>query len=183
MEDQAKVLALVLDGMAFAKIHIVAHSMGGAVGLLMADKVSGRLSSFVNIEGNLIAEDCGLVSRKTAEVSFEQFRDNMFDRIRSKGPKPWRELSAKSDALGFYRSSVSLVEWSDNGRLLEIFQSLEAEKAYIYGDENASMEILGRLGPIGKISISGSGHFVMNDNPVEFYARLSEIVGKQAPQK
>ena len=183
MEDHAEVLALVLNGMAFRNIHIVAHSMGGAVGLLLADKVLGRLASFVNIEGNLIAEDCGLVSRMTSEVSFEQFRDGMFDRIRSGGPKPWREQSAKSDALGFHRSSVSLVEWSDSGRLLEKFMGLEAEKAYIYGDENASMKILNKLGAIRKISVEASGHFVMNDNPAEFYARLSEIAGKPARKK
>ena len=178
MEDQSAILSSILDAIEYDKIHIVAHSMGGAVGLLLAETMPDKLASFINIEGNLIAEDCGLISRKTTEVSFDEFKTALFDRWRSKGPPPWRELSAKSDALAFYRSCESLVRWSDTEKLLVMFLALNAAKVYIYGDQNADMEILNRLGEIRRIAISGSGHFVMNDNPEEFYARLYEFIGK-----
>ncbi len=178
MEDQAKLLGLVLQDLAHSRIHIVAHSMGGAIGLLLEEDLPNEIASFVNIEGNMIDEDCGLVSRKTTTVSFEEFRDNIFDRIRNNGPEPWKKLSVKSDALGFYRSCESLVEWSDSEKLLDRYLHLETTKAYIYGEQNSDMEILGRLGDARKIPISASGHFVMNDNPVEFYHRLYEIVAE-----
>jgi len=177
MEDQAEILKLVLDDVRAEKVHIVAHSMGGAVGLLLAEVILNTLASFTNIEGNLIAEDCGLISRKAASIPFSEFRDQMFDRVRSKGPAPWRKLSMKSDALGFYRSSVSLVQWSDNGMLLEKFRELKVSKAYVYGEQNSNMDILNQLEGIRIICIPNSGHFVMNDNPGEFYAGLQEVIG------
>ena len=176
MEDQAEILRLLLDKMKPEKVHIVAHSMGGAVGLLLAKAIEDRLGSFVNVEGNLIGSDCGLVSRKAISIPYDEFRDKMFDKVRSKGPKLWREMSAKSDALAFYKSSESLVEWSDTEKLLEIFARLETNKIYVYGDQNSDMEILLRLGEIKKVAVFGSGHFVMNDNPKEFYALVSKIV-------
>lgn len=178
MEDQARLLGLVLQNIPHSRIHIVAHSMGGAVGLLLEEYLPNELASFVNIEGNMIGEDCGLVSRKTTTVSFEEFRDKIFDRIRNNGPEPWKELSVTSDALGFYRSCESLVEWSDSEKLLDRYLHLETTKAYIYGDQNSDMEIVERLGDTRKIAIPGSGHFVMNDNPVEFYQRLHEVIGE-----
>jgi pimeloyl-ACP methyl ester carboxylesterase len=175
MEDQAEIAGLILDEIEIQRIHVVAHSMGGAIGLLLVENISDRLASFINIEGNLIAEDCGLVSRNTAGIPFEEFRDTVFDKLRSKGPKPWRELSVKSDPLGFHRSSISLVEWSDCEKLLEVFRRLDVTRAYVYGDQNADMDIIPRLEGIRKIAVSNSGHFVMNDNPAEFYALVYAI--------
>jgi pimeloyl-ACP methyl ester carboxylesterase len=181
MEDQAHIIHLMLTRIDARKIHIVAHSMGGAIGLLLAENIPGEIASFINIEGNLIAEDCGLVSRKTASMSFEEFSDRVFDKLRAKGPRPWREQSVKSDSLAFYRSSVSLVEWSDGEKLLEIFEKLNTPKVYVYGDRNADMKIISRLEETRKISISNSGHFLMNDNPAEFYALVHEVVTGRTP--
>jgi len=183
MEDQARLLGLLLKSIPHGRIHIVAHSMGGAIGLLMLEDLPKELSSFVNIEGNMIGGDCGLVSRKTTTVPFEAFRDEIFDRIRNNGPEPWKDLSVKSDALGFYRSCESLVEWSDSEKLLDRYLHLKTTKAYIYGEQNSDMEILGRLEDARKIQISTSGHFVMNDNPDEFYQRLYEIVSESNEQR
>jgi pimeloyl-ACP methyl ester carboxylesterase len=174
MEDQADILRALLDKMTFEKIHLVAHSMGGAVGLLLGKHIEDRLGSFINVEGNLIASDCGLISRKAISISYDEFKDAMFNRVIARGPKLWREMSAKSDPLGFYKSSESLVAWSDTEQLLEIFVGLEARKIYVYGDQNADMEILQRLGSIEKVSVPGSGHFVMNDNPKTFYALVNK---------
>jgi pimeloyl-ACP methyl ester carboxylesterase len=176
MEDQAEILRLLLDSTKPEKVHIVAHSMGGAVGLLLAAGIKDRLGSFVNVEGNLIGSDCGLISRKAIGIPYDEFRDRMFGRVISRGPTLWREMSEKSDAMGFYKSSESLVEWSDTEKLLEIFARLETTKVYVYGEQNSDMEILDRLGGIEKVAISGSGHFVMNDNPKEFYTLVSKIV-------
>jgi pimeloyl-ACP methyl ester carboxylesterase len=176
MEDQAEVLGMVLEDFSFGRIHVVAHSMGCAVGLLLAEKIRDKVASFTNAEGNLIAEDCGLISRKTIEIPFEEFRNSVFDKFRGKGPRPWRELSAKADALAFHKSCESLVEWSDGGKLLQIFQKLQAKKLYLYGDQNSDMKILGRLGDIKTIAIPDSGHFMMNDNPAEFYRQIRRLI-------
>jgi pimeloyl-ACP methyl ester carboxylesterase len=183
MENHAKVCRLLLDEFKSWKIHVVGHSMGGAVGLLLAEGVSDRLGSFMNLEGNLVGEDCGLLSRKAAGATFEEFKSSIFDELRhtigssdDRGSKLWVGWSKKSDALGFYKSAKSLVEWSDSGGLLQKFQELKINKAYFFGEKGFQSPVLQKLQEINKISIPNSGHFVMNDNPEEFYPRLAGAI-------
>ena len=166
-----------------AKIHIVAHSMGGAVGVLLAEKIGERIASFINVEGNLISEDCGPLSRKSISVSFEEFNTREFDELKSlvrmsrdKSSKLWLLWCEKSDSLAYYKTSRSLIECSASGNLLKIFEKLKVNKAYLYGSKNSEMKIIDRLHTIRKIPISYSGHFCMIDNPKEFYSTLAEIL-------
>lgn len=187
MEVQAEICKLLLDELNPKRVHIVAHSMGGAIGLLLAEKLSNKLISFTNIEGNLISEDCGLLSRKTISVSFEEFRKSVFAELKSetkesnnKSSNLWLEWNEKSNTLAFYSSSESLVKWSDSRKLLTKFKNLKTKKVYFYGDKNSEIKVLNELGNIRKIEISNSGHFVMNDNPEQFYTRLGDFIGGRA---
>lgn len=183
MEDHAAECISLLSGFEFENIHIVAHSMGGAVGLLAAGRLGSRLSSFTSVEGNLTCSDCGLVSRKTISYPIIEFEMEKFEKFieaneASEDPalRLWAGMLRKCSPLAFYRSAESLVEWSDSERLLELFLNLHCRKAYIYGDRNSKMDVLGMLGGVNKISVSGSGHFVMTDNPVVFYKKLLHFI-------
>ena len=70
MEDQAEICKVLLDTFKPDKVHLVAHSMGGAIGLILAENIRDKAASFINIEGNLISEDCGPLSRKATSASF-----------------------------------------------------------------------------------------------------------------
>ena len=83
MEDHASVYAEVLNEIPAKKYHVIAHSMGGAVGLLLPPTLLRSVLSFSNCEGNLVGEDCGIVSRKTADVSFPEFKRNVWPEIKS----------------------------------------------------------------------------------------------------
>jgi len=50
------------------------------------------------------------------------------------------------------------------------------KKSYFYGEKNADSVALHRLNSIEKIMIGSSGHFMMKDNPDEFYTRLSRFL-------
>jgi pimeloyl-ACP methyl ester carboxylesterase len=183
MEDQAGICKALLDKFKADKVHIVAHSMGGAVGLLLAEKIGKRTASFINIEGNLLSEDCGPLSRKPISVSFQEFSEQEFDELKSlvrmsrdESSKLWLTWCEKSDALAYYKTSKSLVEWSESGNLLKIFEELKVNKAYFYGARDSEMKIIDKLRTIRKIPISHSGHFCMIDNPREFYSTLAEIL-------
>jgi pimeloyl-ACP methyl ester carboxylesterase len=146
-----------------------------------------KLASYISVEGNLIGADCGLISRRTISYSFETFPNKMFDELiainkssEEYSARLWAEMLEKCHPLAFYKSSESLVEWSDSNRLLECFINLKSKKAYIYGDKNCRMDILNMLGDISKVAVPGSGHFVMNDNPNEFYKEVSKLVNGMA---
>ena len=189
MEDQAGVCKTLLDRIKPDKVHIVAHSMGGVVGLLLAEKIGERTASFINIEGNLISEDCGPLSRKPISVSFEEFHELEFDELKSlvrmsrdESSKLWLLWCEKSDSLAYYKTSRSLIECSKSGNLLKIFEKLKVNKAYIYGAKNSEMKIIDRLHTIRKIPISYSGHFCMIDNPKEFYSTIAEVLSNRRAQ-
>ncbi|MGE5627917.1 MAG: alpha/beta fold hydrolase [Solirubrobacterales bacterium] len=181
--DQAEICKLLLSQFQYDIVHIVGHSMGGAIGVLLMEGLKSSSASFINVEGNLIGADCGLISRKTISYSFEEFHKNMFNKLilhnkasEDFSSKLWAEMLQKCDPFAFYKSSKWLVKWSDSNKLLDIFLGLKCNKAYIYGDKNSEMDVIGMLNGIKKISISNSGHFMMNDNPNEFYKKLCNTI-------
>ena len=187
MEDQAGVLKTLLEEIGFETVHIVAHSMGGTVGLLLSEKIQGSVGSFTNVEGNLVGEDCGLLSRWSAGVSRHDFLNGFFDEIKESIARSCRDevrtWLEKSDPLAFYRSAVSLLRWSESGRLLEKFKMLQTRKLYVYGERNRGLSVLDRLGSIPRAEIPDSGHFIMLDNPGEFYREIAEhVVGGETAE-
>lgn len=183
MEDYADAVRALLDDYDFERLHIVAHSMGGAVGLLLAERGDLALASFVNVEGNLTGDDCGMVSRRAAQTPAGPFVAEKFPRLVARagaaadpGTRRWAEWLGRTDARAFHRAAASLVEWSDGGRLLALFAALDVPKAYVYGQASANPAVLARLDAIRRIEIADAGHFVMADQPAAFLAAVARTV-------
>lgn len=183
MEAQASICAKILTKFSHRNLHVVAHSMGCAVALLLPDEILKRLTTFINVEGNLIGADCGVMSRRIISVSPDVFASGFFLRLKEKfnsfGNRYTAMDSTSADAL--HKSAKSLVSWSDSNRLLDIFVSLPCRKAYLFGDENADMPALTRITNIRKVMIKQSGHFLMNDNPKDFYDELYKLLMESKP--
>ena len=182
LEEHADVCRCLLDRMPPGRVHILGHSMGGAIGIILAEKISDRLGSFINVEGNLIGQDC-TVSRRRASVTFENFKNRQLPGMilttalsDEPGRRLWSEFLKKADITGLYLSSRSLMRWSDSGMLLEKFRNMKCRKIYIYGDGNSSMPVLRRLGGIPLSRVPRSGHFPMNDNPDAFYGVIESFL-------
>lgn len=190
LEEHAEICKLIIEKLKLEKIHLVGHSMGGAIGLLLIEKIPSKVISFINLEGNLIGEDCTF-SREAIKYSLEDFEKRIFKNFKSKikGTKDlasstslsnrlfYRWLS-KSDPHAFYRTSESLVKWSDSKKLLKMFIDLKIKKCYVFGETNKNLPVIGLLDNIPKVQISKSGHFMMIDNTREFYQRLSKLTRK-----
>ena len=178
MEDHASVCAKILNKFSSKKFHIVAHSMGGAIGLLLPPALLDSVLTFANLEGNLCSDNCGIVSQKTISVTFQEFEKKLLPEFKelSKSLGKGRFFLDSALPLGFYKSAKSLVHWSDSGELILRFRNLPCRKAYFYGEKNADTVALLRLNSIEKIMIGSSGHFIMNDNSEEFYNQLGRFL-------
>ncbi|MBW2642458.1 MAG: alpha/beta hydrolase [Deltaproteobacteria bacterium] len=178
MEAQARICAEILMKFSYMNLHIVAHSMGGAVALLLPDEILNGTKTVTNVEGNLIGADCGIISREIISVPLAMFESDIFPELRDKfnsfGEKYAAIDSTSADAL--YKSAESLVAWSDSNKLLEIFLRLPCRKAYFFGDENVDLPMVTHVGDVQKVKIKQSGHFPMNDNPKVFYCELYKFL-------
>ena len=121
MEDHASIVKLLIQELNLGRVHIVGHSMGGAIGLLLAMEVGSFAKSFICLEGNLIGDDCG-GSRSAIKYSLEEFERQGFHDLKSRISASEDTLFvgclSKCDPYAFYKSSESLVKWSDSGKLL-----------------------------------------------------------------
>jgi pimeloyl-ACP methyl ester carboxylesterase len=183
MQHQAEVLVELLAAVGAGRVHVVAHSMGGAPALLLAERLGSCLGSFVNIEGNLAPADCGMISRRTARGSFERFQRIGLPALKiavQQSDQPAMRLFGtwldQSDPWAFWKSSVSLVEWSDSGELLRIFRELSAPKVYVYGERSGLTAVLDELGDVERTAIPKCGHFVMQDAADALWPIVERIV-------
>jgi len=171
------------DGPGISQVFIAGHSMGGAVGVIAATE-DDDISGLVNIDGNLVAEDCGIVSRRMAEQSLNEFLRMGFSELlaelrKSSGAdfKAWARWCSMANPAAVHRAAQSLVRWSDSGKLLEMFNNIPA-RAYLYGDADDREYIVKQIewARITIASVRNSGHFAMIDNVIEFYRALSSAL-------
>ena len=140
MKDQAETLRKMIDSLRLDRFNLVAHSMGGIIGIELAEMIPDRIGSFINAEGNLTAEDCTM-SRRVADMSAEYFAQRGFEQLKhsiaeeSEKNQDWtleeylRSFS-KATPKSLHQSSVSTVQESDSGSLLERFANLPMYKCY-----------------------------------------------------
>ncbi len=166
MQDHAELCAELLGHFDYEHLHIVAHSMGGAIALLLPAELLDSADSFANIEGNLTPADCGIASRRAAGVSFEQFQADILPDFKVRFAQ-YASFDVVSP-YAYYRSSQSLVEWTDSGMLLDKFLNLPCRSCYIYGDENGDQPSVAATRLVRQIEIPHSGHFPMEDNQLPF---------------
>ena len=176
MEQQANLCGKLLKMFSFNRLHIVAHSMGNAVALLLDKDILSRMESFANLEGNLIGEDCGLLSRGIIEYSYDEYQKSGFKKYQKEFTGHAQLRFDQTTAAAVYKSAQSLIKWSDSNELLNRYKNLVSKKCYFWGEENYSMPVLRALEGLDKIMIPNSGHGMMTDNPEEFYRALRKFI-------
>lgn len=63
------------------RVHLVAHSMGGIIGIELGEMIPDRLCSFINVEGNITIEDCTM-SKQVADMGEEYFTREGFEELK-----------------------------------------------------------------------------------------------------
>jgi pimeloyl-ACP methyl ester carboxylesterase len=177
MEDQAEICTQLLSLFPFQRLHLVAHSMGGAIALLLSQQIS-PICSFANIEGNLISDDCGLLSRSIVNMPSFDYQSFGFAEHQLEFAADSQLRFDQTTATAVYRSARSLVRLSDSGELLQLFKQLPCRNVYFYGAENSHLSVLRELGDTLKIMVPDCGHGMTTDNPDLFYPMLAEFINQ-----
>ncbi len=185
IDDLVELTHTVIGHLRLAPLVMIGHSMGGLVGLILAEERPGLIQAFINVEGNLAASDC-FFSRHIAAMKEDRFCQKAFpkyvERIRQNTNPGLRRhadiLQKYADPRAMHSVAQSLVAYSDEGRLMERFLRLKMPKQFIYGDENHGLPYLKafRHSPVSIACIPGSNHFPQQDNPDAFYKAVGEFV-------
>ncbi len=185
LADQAEVTKRVLNTLNLGgkPIHIVAHSMGGVVGLLLSRMIN-NIASFMSVEGNLVAEDAGIISRDIASQNPESFLNEGFKKAheslalsKTESDNEWSRWFMGSDPVATYLSARSLVQWSDSGKLMPWFNSLY-NKGFLHGSKTGIDHLTPLFEAVKIYEVSDAGHFMMLDSPVRFYELVSHHISK-----
>ena len=173
VEYQAALIYEALGSRIDAGVHLLAHSVGGAVAVVLAEKLGSDLKSFSNLEGNLIPEDCGMVTRGTANTNRKLFVETQFQE---------RFGKSAGSALAFHCLAKSVVQCCEQGfgpesnSLLETFKGLPVPKFYFNGGySEASKQVhslIDATDGVEFVEIPKSGHEFMRENADDFYAEL-----------
>jgi len=186
VDDLAAISSQFIDQLDLPAFILCGTSMGGLTTLLFLKHHSrNRVKAYINIEGNLLPEDC-MFSSKVVSYNLETFRNEVFDRtvseMKAKGNAGYHiianNLQLNTNVLSYYNYSFQTVEYSSTGELLRQFIELSIPKIFIYGEKNRSLSYIPTLLQmnVSVREISGSDHFVFYDNPKELYDVIGEFV-------
>ncbi|KAF4468418.1 2-succinyl-6-hydroxy-24-cyclohexadiene-1-carboxylate synthase [Fusarium albosuccineum] len=162
--------------------------MGGLVAVLLAQRQPSSILSLTSIKGNLAPEDCFL-SRQILEYPAEEadeeaFVDEFVTRTRQSGLYGSglyaASFRAKVQAGAVRPTFESMVEFTDEANLLQIFEGFTFPRMCMFGEQYASLSYLPRLIQAGvEVSeIAHSGHFVLYSNPVAAWERMAQFLAR-----
>ncbi len=186
IDDLVEITNLFAEKLNIYNFVLIGHSMGGLVALLYAEKYAEKVKAFINIEGNLNADDC-FFSREVIKHGYDNFVTHGFDKIKqvvaakkNTGFQIYVGHLQKMNPQAYYDYCPSMTEYSTHGNLIDEFIELKMPKLFIYGSENSHLAYLEQLrnNGIQVAEITGSNHWPMLDNPQEFHEVISNFLNK-----
>lgn len=186
-----KTAKAVLHHFQILEFHIIGHSMDSLTTLELAHHKPEVVRSFVNIKGNLAPEDC-FISRQIFNWDSKDMDMFLNDFIMRCCQSPFYSAALYAASIqqrvqvGAIRGIFeSMVQLSDDGSLLAKFLSLPFPKAFMSGEQHASLSYLPKLEAAGVklVEIPSAGHFPMYSNPVAMWAAIQDVIQRADGQQ
>lgn len=179
LEDHADALAAALDEAQVAGAELVAHSMGGAVAVVLAHRRPGLVSRLVLIEANLDPHPPpGAGSSGIAAYTEDEYVGNGgHARVLEKTGPTWAATMRLADPLALHRTAVHLVRGT-RPTMRRMLEALTVDRVYLQGELSGELEDREGLEATGVrvVTVPGAGHNVMFDNPD---ALVAEVAGRR----
>ena len=188
IDDLVSITSQFVDQLKLNNFILTAASMGGLTTLLYLQRGGlNKIKAYINIEGNLMPEDC-MFSSKVVAYDFDTFAREIFAKtvvdMKGKGNTGYHiianNLQLNTNVKAYYNYSFQTVKYSSTGDLLKQYLSMNVPRIFIYGDANKNLSYLPTLirHSMNIKSISGSDHFVFYDNPKEMYDVMGDFVNR-----
>jgi pimeloyl-ACP methyl ester carboxylesterase len=187
LDEHADHLAAWLGGRDKGPVQVVGHSMGGVVGLLLAERHPGLVRTLVCVDGNISSGDCTFSGRVAGQDRAE-FAASGFDRLRDAiagagaddvALRGYHVSLCLADPVVFHRNSCELVELSGSGALARRLARVGIPVAYIAGlPGGACQESLDQLAAaaVPTSVVEPSGHWPFLDRPADFCGILVRLL-------
>jgi pimeloyl-ACP methyl ester carboxylesterase len=180
VEDHARALAELVDGLGLAPLDLFGHSMGGAVAIVLAGLRPAAVARLVVCEPNLVPGG-GLFSRPIAaqpEGSYLAGGHAAAVRAaREQGHPIWSGSAAVASPLAFHRGAASLVRGAEPSWLAQL-AALAIPRSAIYGARSLPDQDAGRLERLGLPLrvVAAAGHSMAWENPAGRAAAIAEAL-------
>ncbi|MEZ8630786.1 alpha/beta fold hydrolase [Vibrio lentus] len=166
--SHAAYLEAFIQSLGLDKFVIYGHSMGGAVSVVLAEKVQPQLQALVLSEANLDSGG-GFFSKKIASYTELEYANHGHAQIVQHSiddqNTQWAASLAVNSAIGMHRQAVSLIEgqhpsWRDR------LYSLNVNRTYIFGSESLPDRDIEELSihGIAITVVSDAGHSMAWEN-------------------
>ncbi|MEU2713237.1 alpha/beta hydrolase [Streptomyces sp. NPDC007205] len=175
LEEHADAVAVALDEAGVRGAELIAHSMGGAVAIVLAHRRPDLASRLVLTEANLDAFP-GPTAGSSGIATYEEddFVERQHARVLEAVGPLWAATMRLADPRALHRSAVGLRRGSDPV-MRTILEKLPVERVYLQGEDSG--ELRGREGleaaGVRVVTVPGAGHNVMFDNPDAFAAAVA----------
>ncbi|QES39940.1 alpha/beta hydrolase [Streptomyces venezuelae] len=175
LEAHADALAAALDEAQVAGAEIVAHSMGGSVAIVLAERRPELVNRLVLTEANLDPHPPATAgSSGIATYTEEDFVAGGYARVLNEVGRTWAATMRLADPLALHRSATGLVAGT-RPTMRHMLMELPIDRVYLQGD--ASGELAGRdeltAAGVRVVTVPGAGHNVMFDNADAFVAAIA----------
>lgn len=177
--DVADHLAAWLDETGAPPVVVVGHSMGGVLGVLLAERHAARVTQLVDVDGNVSLGDCTF-SRRIVEGDVASFRAFVEEKARTdRVLAQYRERLVLADGATLEQHARELVALSGAETLATRRAALPVPVTYIAGSPHGacarSRDLLAAAG-VRLVDISPAGHFVFVDQPDAFARTVASLV-------
>ena len=141
VDDLASISSLFIKQLNIAGFILCGTSMGGLTSLLyLKNEGQTKVKAFINIEGNLLPEDC-MFSSKVVSYDFDTFSTKIFPKtildMKANGNTGYHiianNLQLNTHVRSYYHYSFQTVAYSATGDLLRQFVALNIPTIFIYG--------------------------------------------------
>ncbi|MEQ4716179.1 alpha/beta fold hydrolase [Nonomuraea sp. B19D2] len=179
LEAHADALAEALRKAGVAGASLIAHSMGGAVAIVLAARHPELVANLVLVDANLDPYPPTPVqpgSSGIASYTEEEFVSHGWKEVRDRVGPHWWSTMRLADLRGLHRTAVSLAAGT-TPTMRELLKTLPIPRAFLYPEGDPPQDADGlRASGVEVVAIPESGHNIMLDNPEAFARTLATLL-------